>query len=102
MNVTVTRITIPPMSTIGYGFGTDEAGNHISFIGDHRPMRDIGEAIAEAESRDELPVADVPDHSILSIEERTDYWYEYENDPDKESHPDETYDEFVQRKLAEE
>jgi hypothetical protein len=69
MNVTVEHVNIPPMSTIGYGFGHDEAGNSISFVGDHRPMRDIGEAIAAAKDRDELPVADVPDTAILYIGE---------------------------------
>ncbi len=67
--VTVERINIPPMSTTGYGWGRDEDGNTISFFGDHRPMRDIGEAIQFARDRDDLPVADVPDDVIIQIEE---------------------------------
>lgn len=69
MKVIVERISIPAMSTIGYGGGVDSAGNRVTFFGDHRPMRHIGEAISEASSRDALPVADVPKDTILTIEE---------------------------------
>ena len=68
--VTVERINIPAMSTIGYGYGRDEDGNAISFIGDHRPMRNIGEALQQAAvAGADQPVADVPDDLILAIEE---------------------------------
>lgn len=66
--ITVTRINIPAMSTIGHGWGTDETGNEIHFVGDHRPMRDIGEAVAQAKSRDDLPQIEQPeDMYIISI-----------------------------------
>lgn len=67
--VTVERVTIPPMSTLGYGFGVDTAGNRVSFAGDHRPMRDLGEAIAAASARDELPQVELESWQVLSIEE---------------------------------
>jgi len=43
--ITVTRISIPPLSTVGYGWGVDENGREVHFAGDHRPLRDIGEAL---------------------------------------------------------
>ncbi len=58
MRVTVYRVSIPAMSTIGYGFGVSEGGQRVSFVGDHRPMRDLGEAVAAAESAEDLPVVD--------------------------------------------
>lgn len=56
MTVTVSRISIPAMSTIGYGYGTDEDGNEVRFIGDHRPMRHIGEAMQHTTSDDPITV----------------------------------------------
>jgi len=50
MNVNVTRISIPAWSTIGYGVGTTDEGEEIAFIGDQRPMRHIGEALAAGET----------------------------------------------------
>lgn len=50
MVVLVTRVSIPAMSTVGYGYGTDkESGRDVEFIGDHRPMRHLGEALRESE-----------------------------------------------------
>jgi hypothetical protein len=46
MILTVHRITIPPMSTIGYGMGRDEHGVLYQFCGDHRPMRYLGERLS--------------------------------------------------------
>ena len=43
MLVQVLRVTVPPMSTIGYGYGVNEKGQEVSFVGDHRPMRYIGD-----------------------------------------------------------
>jgi hypothetical protein len=62
--ITVYRVNIPAMSTIGYGFGKDENGVDVMFVGDHRPMRDIGEAINNARSEDELPKCDPPEYAI--------------------------------------
>lgn len=44
MKLTVVNVHVPPMSTLGYGIGTDETGKRIHFAGDHRPMRDLAEA----------------------------------------------------------
>lgn len=67
MQVTVTHIQIPSMSTIGYGEGFGPAGETVTFVGDHRPMRNIGEAIHEAQSREDLPVVDIEDPYITGI-----------------------------------
>lgn len=63
--VRVTRVQIPAFSTIGYGEGIDtETGKPVSFAGDHRPMRDVGAAIAVAETEDELPVVDLDEWQV--------------------------------------
>lgn len=62
--VTVLHVNIPAMSTIGYGEGFDAEGRVVSFVGDHRPMRYIGEAIAQAQSEDDLPRVDLEDWQI--------------------------------------
>jgi hypothetical protein len=64
MVVTVRRISIPAMSTIGYGWGTDEDGNEVRFAGDHRPMRDIGEAMQHTTSAEPV-VVELEDWQIL-------------------------------------
>jgi hypothetical protein len=64
--VHVTRVNIPPMSTIGYGEGWTDQGQRVSFMGDHRPMRYLGEALRDA---DEEPIAIVEPEFILSIEQ---------------------------------
>jgi hypothetical protein len=66
MIITVHRVSIPAWSTIGYGFGRGEDGQAYEFVGDHRPMRDIGEAIAAARSDEELPTVDSDEVSALS------------------------------------
>ncbi len=53
MRLTVYRVTIPAWSTIGFGYGTNEAGEQGMFVGDHRPLRSLGEAL----SRTEEPLA---------------------------------------------
>jgi hypothetical protein len=68
--ITVTQISIPAMSTIGYGFGTDEDGNEVEFVGDHRPMRDIGDAIAVAQDREDLPTVDSDEVAGLRVTKR--------------------------------
>jgi len=67
MQVTVHHINIPQWSTIGYGEGVGPAGEAVTFVGDHRPMRDIGEAIAQAASREDLPVAEIDDWQITGV-----------------------------------
>jgi hypothetical protein len=51
------------MSTIGFGYGFDETGQAVTFSGDHRPMRDLGEALARAA---EPPVVDLEDWQVIS------------------------------------
>jgi len=42
-------VSVPAMSTIGYGEGIEtETGEEIRFCGDHRPLRDLGEALRYA------------------------------------------------------
>ena len=66
LTVSVERVTIPAGSTIGYGLGVDEQGNLVRFVGDHRPLRQLGEALAGADEPIEVEVAD---WQVLSIEE---------------------------------
>lgn len=68
ITVTVKRVNIPAFSTVGYGEGTDDQGRTISFIGDHRPLRDIGEAISAARDAHDLPIVDLDASQITSIE----------------------------------
>ena len=67
VTVSVMSIHIPAMSTLGYGEGilVDESGSyHVRFAGDHRPMRDIGEALRDAKA----PVnAEIAPHLILAM-----------------------------------
>jgi hypothetical protein len=67
--ITVNRVNIPAMSTIGYGYGKDSDGNKVTFVGDHRPMRDIGEAIKLAQTEDDLPQVDPPHYTIIGKDE---------------------------------
>ncbi len=48
MRVQVQRVHIPVWSTIGYGEGLDEADHRVTFVGDHRPMRDLGRTLPHA------------------------------------------------------
>ena len=70
ITVRVTHVSIPPMSTVGFGegFGFGECGQmfHVHFVGDHRPMRNLGLALAATSPGDEPPVAVVPDHAVIS------------------------------------
>ena len=50
MRVTIQEVAIPVMSSIGYGRGVDDLGSVVVVAGDHRPMRDIGEAIRRGEA----------------------------------------------------
>jgi hypothetical protein len=53
------------MSSLAYGYGKDDAGKEVQFVGEHRPMRDIGEAIAAASSEEELPTTQLEDYQII-------------------------------------
>ena len=63
MKVRVVRVSVPAMSTIGYGQGIEiETGEEIHFCGDHRSLRDLGEALR---STSEPPEAEVEPWQIL-------------------------------------
>lgn len=65
IRVAVNRVSVPAMSTIGYGYGTDvETGDEIKFAGDHRPMRDLGYAITQADE-DDPPEVELEGYQIL-------------------------------------
>ncbi len=68
MLVQVYRVSIPAMSTIGYGRGQSEDVQWIEFVGDHRPMRHLGQAVALAESKSELPVVHLDGWQIMHEE----------------------------------
>ena len=65
MMATVTRINVPAGSTLGYGEAVAEDGTVYAFAGDHRPMRNIGEALAAGEA----PEIDTDEAFILAINE---------------------------------
>jgi hypothetical protein len=57
MRVRVLKVSIPAMSTIGYGFGINiETGAEIRFCGDHRPLRNFGEALRLASESPEIEI----------------------------------------------
>ena len=64
MRVQLLRIQIPAMSTIRYGEGLDEDNPRVRFAGDHRPMRSLGQAVANTS---EPVYADVDDWQILEV-----------------------------------
>lgn len=66
MIVQVTRVHIPAMSTIGYGYGTDvDTGAEVEFVGDHRPMRELGQLVAlAARLGEEPPTTEIEDWQL--------------------------------------
>lgn len=66
MKLKVTEIRIPPMSTVGYGEGIDEEGRTVSWVGDHRPMRELAEALEGVDTFIEI---ELEDWQLLSVEE---------------------------------
>ena len=57
MRVRVFMVSVPAMSTIGYGEGIEtEAGEEIRFCGDHRPLRDLGNALRYASEPPEVEI----------------------------------------------
>ena len=57
MRVRVFMVSVPAMSTIGYGEGIEtETGEEIRFCGDHRPLRDLGEALRYASEPPEVEI----------------------------------------------
>ncbi len=65
MIVTVRSIRVPGMSTIGYGSGTDEQGRLVGFVGDHRPMRHLGQSLVTLASAGEpAPLVELEDWQV--------------------------------------
>jgi hypothetical protein len=57
MRVRVFMVSVPAMSTIGYGEGIEtETEEEIRFCGDHRPLRDLGEALRYASEPPEVEI----------------------------------------------
>jgi hypothetical protein len=48
MRIQVQRVYIPALSTVGYGEGLDQEERRVTFLGDHRPMRELGQALPYA------------------------------------------------------
>ena len=45
------------MSTLGFGYGIDvQTGEEIRFCGDHRPLRDLGNALRYASEPPEVEI----------------------------------------------
>ncbi len=73
MLLTVHRVTIPAWSTVGYGQGNDSEGQAWEFVGGHRPMRHLGEAVQAAGRIEDLPTTDVEAWQLVgSIETARD------------------------------
>ena len=63
MEVYVYSISVPAISTIGYGYGLNcKTGDQIYFSGDHRSMRDLGDLLGLAENP---PVALIEPYQVL-------------------------------------
>ena len=57
MRVRVFMVSVPAMSTLGYGEGIEtETGEEIRFCGDHRPLRDLGNALRYASEPPEVEI----------------------------------------------
>lgn len=65
LRVNVHHISIPPMSTLGFGEGVDKQGRIVSFCGERRAMMVIGEALENGSDEDVW--ADVPLYCITDI-----------------------------------
>jgi hypothetical protein len=64
MRVQVYRVSIPALSSIGYGDGLTEDERRVQFVGDHGSMRELGRALPNAT---EPVYADVEDWQVLEV-----------------------------------
>lgn len=65
MRVIIYHVSIPAMSTVGFGSGIDAAsGDKVRFVGDHRAMRSLGEAL---DSGAETLEVNVEDWQMISV-----------------------------------
>ena len=58
MRLTVVRVVVPAWSTVGIAYGIDAKGNRVRFVGDHRPMRRLGEAVQQSKEPIEVDTED--------------------------------------------
>ena len=58
MTLTLTHVCIPARSTIGYAYGLDGEDRLVCFAGDHRPLRQLGEALAGANEPMQVEIED--------------------------------------------
>lgn len=63
ITVAVTNIEVRGGCSLGFGWGTDDDGNTVSFAGDHRPMTHIAEALIAGED----VTVDLEPYQVLSI-----------------------------------
>ena len=66
MTLTLNQVSIPAGSTIGFGLGVDEDGRRVRFAGDHHPLRQLGQALADA---DEPILVEVESWQVVAVEE---------------------------------
>lgn len=64
----VTEAYIPAMSTIGHLRGTDEEGRRVHFVGDHRAVK----AVIDALERGEEPEAEFSGYQVVAYQGRYD------------------------------
>jgi hypothetical protein len=70
MRVQLYRVHIPAMSTLGYGYGYDTAsGAKVSFVGEHRSVRDLGEALRSGGGPVEVKVEDWQTLAVEPLDE---------------------------------
>lgn len=65
MAVQVSRVSLPEGSTIGYGYGKDEDGREVAFVGDRRMLQDLSDALDESHPDATLP-AEVRGHQLTT------------------------------------
>lgn len=75
MTVHTYRVTVPAWSSVGYGYGHTEIDGkrfRVSFVGDHRPMRELCEAMQAHHAIDPDATsleAEVEEYQLLTKEE---------------------------------
>lgn len=62
MTVKVTDVFLPEGSTIGHGYGRDEDGRFVHFVGDRRMMQTIADAL----DKESVVPAEVQGHQLLA------------------------------------
>ena len=71
LRVVVTHVEVVAGATLGYGEGVDGDGNMAYFVGDHRPMLHIAEAL-EAGTEVEVLLEEYQIQRLFRLSERID------------------------------